>query len=231
MGEKPRRYTAVIRINNMKKICFLVALIFIVSSSQAQIIRGYGLKVGTTISNQDWKYSNSSGFSGSSFDTDSRVGLNIGLFSELLNVSLISIVTEVNYIQKGMKEEVPVTTVTQPDGTGEFVTWNTRVDYINISAFGKLRINAGLFSPYILIGPKMDFEINKTSSLGPTNVVEENFNKNRFGLKVGIGTEINLLSFNLLAEILYDVDFNELYENENLKVNSNSFDLRLGIIL
>ncbi len=34
----------------MKKICFLFALIFIVSSSHAQIIRGYGLKVETTIS-------------------------------------------------------------------------------------------------------------------------------------------------------------------------------------
>ena len=214
----------------MKKVCFVFALLFVLSTSQAQIIRGYGLKVGSTISNQDWKYSNSSGLSGLSFDTDNRVGINFGIFTEFLNVPFISIVTEANYIQKGMKEEVPVTTVSQPDGTGEFVTWNTRVDYINISAFGKLRINAGLFTPYVLFGPKIDFEINKTNSLGPVNVVEENFNKNRLGLKVGIGTEINLMLFNLLTEFLYDADFNELYENENLKVNSNSFDLRIGII-
>ncbi|MCZ7604078.1 MAG: PorT family protein [Melioribacteraceae bacterium] len=215
----------------MKKVCFVFALLFILSTSQAQIIRGFGLKVGTTISNQDWKYSNSSGLSGLSFDSDSRVGINLGIFTEFLNVPFIGIVTEVNYIQKGMKKEVPVTTISQPDGTGEFVTWNTRVDYINISAYGKLRINAGLFTPYILVGPKIDFEINKTNSLGPVNVVEDNFNKNRFGLKVGLGTEINLLSFKLLAEFLYDADFKELYENENLKVNSNSFDLRVGIIL
>jgi hypothetical protein len=214
----------------MKKACFMFALIFVVSNSQAQIIRGYGLKVGTTISNQDWEYSNTSGLSKLSFDTDSRFGLNIGLFIELLDIPFISIVTEVNYIQKGMKKELPVTTVSQPAGTGEFVTWNTRVDYINISAFGKLRINAGPLTPYILLGPKIDFEINKTNSLGPVSVVEENFYKNRFGLKVGIGTEINLLSFNVLAEFLYDADFNELYENETLKVNSNSFDLRIGII-
>jgi len=41
----------------MKKVRFVVALIFVFSSSQAQIIRGYGLKLGTTISNQDWEYS------------------------------------------------------------------------------------------------------------------------------------------------------------------------------
>jgi opacity protein-like surface antigen len=215
----------------MKKVCFIFAIIIFVTNSQAQIIRGYGIKVGTTISNQDWEYLNSSGLSGLSFNSDSRVGINFGIFTELLNVPFISIVTEVNYIQKGMKEEVPVTTASQPDGTGEFVTWNTRVDYINISALGKLRINVGLFTPYVLLGPKIDFEINKTNSLGPVNVVEENFNKNRFGLKVGVGTEINLLSFKLLAEFLYDADFKELYENENLKVNSNSFDLRIGILL
>lgn len=215
----------------MKKICFVVALIIFISSSQAQIIRGYGLKVGATISNQEWEYSKESGLSGSSFDTDNRFGFNIGIFSEFLNIPFVSIVTELNYIQKGMKKELPVTTVTQPDGTGEFVTWDTRVDYINISAFGKLRFNVGLFSPYILLGPKIDFEIKKTNSLGSVNVVEEGFNKNRFGFKVGIGTEINLLSFTLLAEILYDADFNELYENKNLKVNSNSFNFRVGIML
>jgi opacity protein-like surface antigen len=215
----------------MKKICFVVALIFVVSSSQAQIIRGYGLKVGTTISNQDWEYSNTSGLSHLSFDSDNKIGLNIGIFSEFLNFPFISIVTELNYIQKGMKKEILVTTVTQPDGTGEFATWDTRVDYINISVFGKLRFNVGLFAPYALLGPKIDFEINKTNSLGSINIVEKGFNKNRIGFKVGIGTEINLLSFSLLAEILYDADFNELYKNENLNVNSNSFDFRVGIIL
>jgi len=182
------------------------------------------------IFNQDWEYSTSSGLSGLSFDSDSRVGLNIGIFSEFLNLPSISIVAEANYIQKGMKEELPVTTVTQPDGTGEFFTWTTRVDYINISAFGKLRFNFGIFTPYVMIGPKIDFEINKKDSFGQVNVVAENFNKNRFGFKVGIGTEINLLAFNLLAEFIYDMEYNELYKNDNLKVNSNSFDLRVGIM-
>ena len=214
----------------MKKVCFVFALIFVFTSSQAQIIRGYGLKVGTTISNQNWEYSSSSGLSALSFDSESRVGLNIGIFSEFLNLPFISIVAEANYIQKGMKKEIPVTTTTQPDGTGEFFTWKTSVDYINVSTFGKLRFNIGIFAPYVLIGPKIDFEINKKDSFGQVNVVAENFNKNRFGFKAGIGTEINLLTFNLLAEILYDADLNELYKNENLKVNSNSFDLRIGIL-
>jgi opacity protein-like surface antigen len=214
----------------MNRLFLTLILFSFISTSQAQFVRGFGFKAGTTISNQDWQYSNSSGLSGLSFEPDSRAGWNIGIFIELLDIPLLSIVTEVNYAQKGMKQEVPVTTVNQPDGTGDFVTWNTRVDYLNISAFGKLRLNVGLFTPYILLGPKIDFEINKETSFDQLNEVEENFNKNIFGFKVGVGTEINLLSLNLLAEILYDADFNELYENQNLKVNSNSFELRIGLM-
>ncbi len=215
----------------MNKICFVFALMFVFTSSQAQIIRGYGLKVGTTISNQEWEYSQESGLSYASFNTDNRIGINIGVFAEILDMPFVSIVTEVNYIQKGMKKEIPITTTAQPDGTGEFITWDTRLDYINISALGKVRLNYGIFTPYLLFGPKIDFEINKKNSLDPNNIFEENYNKNRFGLNVGLGTEINLISFNVLTEFLYDMDLNELYKNENLKINSNSFSLRVGIML
>ncbi len=211
----------------MKRFFWALILLSFISTSQAQLIRGYGIKLGTTISSQTWEYVPALNFT---FEPDNRIGLNIGIFAELLNNPIISIVTELNYIQKGMKEEVPVTTASQPDGTGEFVTWDTRIDYINLSAFGKLRLNLGIVSPYLIAGPKIDFEINKEHSLDDTNIFENNFNKNRIGFKVGIGTEINLVSLNLLAEILYDADFNELYENEFLKVTSNSIDFRIGLM-
>ena len=215
----------------MKRLFLALILFTLISTSHAQFIRGYGIKVGTTISNQDWQYSFSSGLSDLSFEPDNRVGLNIGVFLELLNVPLISIVTEVNYDQKGMKQEILVVTEPPPNVTGEYITWGTRVDYISIAALGKVRFSIGIFTPYILLGPKIDFEINIVNSFGAVNEVEENFNKNIFGFKVGVGTEINLLSINLLAEILYDADFNELYENQNLKVDSNSLELRIGLML
>ena len=145
----------------MKNIFLVFAFLFIGSISQAQILRGYGIKIGTTISNQNYDYSSSSGLSALSFDSESRVGLNIGVFAEFLNLPFISIVTEANYIQKGMKKEIPITTTTQPDGTGEFITWKTSVDYINLSAFGKLRFNIRDFSPYVLIGPKLILKLIK----------------------------------------------------------------------
>ena len=177
----------------MKRFFLALILVTFISTSQAQFVRGYGIKLGTTVSNQDWEYVPSLNVT---LNPDNRLGLNIGFFAELLNNPILSIVTEVNYVQKGMKTDIEKTTVSNPDGTGEFITWDTRVDYINLSALGKIRVKLGIVSPYVIAGPKIDFEINKVFSLNEANSVEENFNKNRIGFKVGIGAEINLMSLN-----------------------------------
>ena len=212
------------------KIIYLVLIpLAIISTSQAQIIRAYGFKIGATSSSQVWDYT-IDWLSDFDFTPETRWGINVGVFSEFFNIPYFSLVTELNYIQKGMKEDVPVTTVTNPDGTGEYITWDTRVDYLNLSALGKLRLELNLFIPYILLGPKIDFEINQEHSLGSADIVEENFNEVMYGLKIGIGSEVKLSTINILAEILYDYNFNDLYENENLTVTSDSFDFRIGML-
>ncbi len=212
----------------MKRFFFSLILFTFIAATQAQIVRGYGVKLGTTIAHQDWKYIPALNVN---FNPDNRKGLNIGIFAELLNNPNLSIIVELNYVQKGMKKELEQTFTIDPDGTGKFITWDTRIDYINFSTLGKFRLNFGSVSPYIIAGPKIDREINKVFSLAKANTIEENYEKNRIGFKVGAGTEINLTSFALLIELLYDSDFNELYKNENLKINTNSLDLRIGLQL
>ena len=211
----------------MKKIYLILILFSVVSTAQAQLVIGYGIKAGGTISIQEWEYDNWL----PELNPDNRWGFNVGVFSEFLYISYFSFVTELNYVQKGMKKDLPVTTVTNPDGTGEYITWDTRVDYLNFSAMGKLRLDFSLFTPYLLIGPKIDFEINQENSLGFSNIVEENFNDVMYGFKIGVGSEFKFDSFNLLAEILYDYNFNDLYKGEYLTVTSDSFDFRIGISL
>lgn len=211
----------------MKKIYLIIILFTFISSSHPQCLRSYGVKIGATIANEDWDSSQLP----TDFEPDSRWGLNLGVFTEFINIPYFSLVTELNYVQKGMiEEDIPVTTITNPDGTGEYVTWDTRVDYLNFSALGKLRLDFSLFTPYLVIGPKVDFEINLENSLGSANDVEDNFNKIMYGVKLGGGTEVKLASFSLLAEILYDYNFNDLYENENLIVTASSVDFRIGIM-
>lgn len=210
----------------MKKSIFVILFLLGYSILSAQFVRSYGIKAGMTISNQTWDYS----VSGLNFKPEDRTGLNIGVYMELLDIPLISIVTELNYIQKGMSIDIPRTTSNNPN-SNDFVKWDTRIDYLNIAALAKLRFNYGILTPYLVIGPKVDYEIGKSFSDVNAQEVEDSFKKERLGAKVGLGTEINFLPIEFLVEILYDADFNELYDNSNLKVSSDSFDLRIGIKL
>lgn len=203
----------------MKRL--ILGLIFILISStvaQAQLVRAWGLKAGATFSKQEWDYTSSA----DNPEKYNRTGLNIGGFVELLNNPLFTIVTEANYIQKGAENSV---TVPLPGPDAE-ITSDRRIDYLNFAALGKLRINLGIVQPYVLAGPKIDFEIEKTNSVP----FQDNFQKGRWGFKVGIGGEVNILPINLLAELLYDADFNDLYDTQDLNINTSSVDLRVGIL-
>ena len=208
----------------MKKFFATIILITLISfNADAQFVRGFGLKVGGTIANQAWDYTTDI-----NFDPDNKLGFNIGLFAEFLDVPFLSVVGELNYVQKGVEEEVNVATVQNPDGAGETTTWTISNNYLNLSLLGKIRMNLVVVSPYIIAGPKMDFEVNRDYDFGNAPFGDE-FKKSRFGMKVGAGTEINLVVVNLLAEFIYDFDFNPLYEGEFLEIKTSSFDFRIGI--
>lgn len=202
-----------------KSLMLLFVFIILTSLNYAQFVRGFGIKVGTTISNQNWDYI------ASLPDADyNKTGFNAGVFAEFLNVPFISIVTELNYVQKGMNTDLYVSTATNPDGTGEKLEGSFY--YFNISALGKLRYNLGIISPYIAAGPKVDFELSRSSLLEKWNDVK----KNRIGAKIGIGSEVNLQVVNLLVEFMYDTDFTKLMDANGLKINTHSYDLRVGIL-
>jgi hypothetical protein len=209
----------------MKIIYLFLITICWSATSEAQLIRSFGLKAGATNSSQEWNYTYLTDFT-----PETRWGINVGVFSEFMNIPYFSFVTELNYVQKGMKDKIAVTTPQNPDPI-EFITWDTRVDYLNFSTLGKCRFDLSRFIPYILFGPRVDFEINQENSPDGTNVVAENFNEIMYGIKIGVGSEFKFDSFNLLAEILYDYNFNDLYKGEYLTVISDSFDFRIGISL
>lgn len=202
------------------KVLIILALFNCIN--YAQFVRGYGIKLGATVSQQDWNY-NSTMIS--SFDAN-KTGFNAGVFAELLDIPVVSVVAELNYVQKGFKDEIPETTFDNPEGTGRLITQDASINYLNISALAKIRYSLGVVSPYLAIGPKFDYQLSKSSSLNDL----KDINKDRLGLKVGIGSEFNLVMVTLLAEFMYDADFKELYDNQNLNIKTHSFDFRVGIL-
>jgi len=206
----------------MKTLFTLMLIVLTLSSAtHSQVLRGYGIKAGVTVADQDWHYP-------FNWDPDNRTGFNAGVFAEFLNHPFFSVVTELNYVQKGMMQEVLITTEEYPEGT-KYMTWENRIDYLNVSALAKLRLNYGIVKPYLLAGPKIDFEIGK--HLMPYENVPKRFPASIYGFKVGLGTELNLMGINFLAEFVYDSDLKDLYKSEFLTVNSKSYEMRLGILL
>ncbi len=212
----------------MKKI-ILILFLFSISSTSAQFIKNYGIKTGLVISHQDWNYSLSLGFK-PSFEPDNKLGINIGVFAEFLTISNFSIISELNYIQKGVHEETPVSTLEHPEGTGETIDWKLNLYYLNISILAKEKYNLGVITPYFFLGPKLDYEIGKSAMYGSGSFFND-FDKYRLGIKSGLGVEFKILSNTFLAEFVYDLDLHTLYKSDNLEIKSNSYNLNLGVYL
>lgn len=212
----------------MKKV-FLLLFLLGSSISFSQIISGFGVKVGLTSSQFKWDYTIKSGLNALDFVTDRKPGINFGLFAEFFSSPFFALSTELNYISKGFQKEIIATTSESPE-SGNKVLWKMSFNYLNISVLAKPKINLDLLTPYILVGPRVDIELNKSSSLdNPDNYNE--FLSERLGLKLGFGTELKLFDLNFLSELIWDVDFKDIYSNENVNVKTNSFDIRIGLRL
>jgi hypothetical protein len=199
----------------MKKGYLLIIFFIITGVMQAQLLRGAGIKAGLTIANQEWDYPSVN------VDPDSRAGFNLGVFAEFLDMPVISAVGEINYVQKGLSN---LETLIAEEALGGDI----RLNYLNFTALGKLRVDFLAFSPYFVAGPKLDIELSRSAIAN--SFIVSNFSKERLGFKIGIGTELHTPSLSFLIEILYDSDFNELYNNNSLTVDTRSYDLRVGIM-
>jgi len=204
-----------------RTILIILFSLMLFSISKAQLIEEYGIKIGGTISNQNWDYSDFN------FETEYLLGFSLGIFGEILNTSDYCLVIEANIVQKGMREDEDGA-MWRTVGIENYATWETRINYLNISILAKYNLDFNSIKPYLLFGPKIDYEINKSFSSNYTPIVESEFSKLRAGIKIGIGSDLNFVSENLFLELLYDRDFNPLYDNGFVNINSYSFNFCFG---
>jgi hypothetical protein len=211
------------------KIKFVIVLIILSIyslPSKSQLIRSYGIKGGLSLANQNWQLTDHS----SLFDqTKVRQGYDIGFYVEWFNVPLISVLTEVHYIQKGMKWNIniPITTVDHPNGTGLFMSASGEnwADYLSIPLLAKVRYSFPIFSTYLFAGPRFDYFIKNHSG-----IILSNFNKWDFGGTIGLGFEINsILPFNLGAEIRYSPNIQNSYSTQYLTVQNSSMEFLIVV--
>lgn len=212
-------------MKSSSRIAVLVLFSMVSLPSNAQLLTAYGIKLGAVAANQTWDYT-----SFPDFKTDNRWGFTAEGFVELFDLPFLTAVVELQYTQKGMSESIPVTTESQPDGTGELLTLHPRVDYLSIPVLAKLRLSGPVITPYVIVGPRFDFLLSKRGE--GYDLVIDKFKGSDFGATLGIGVEADLLSpISLLTEVRYNPSFTNAYQNQSLTVTNRSFDFLVGVRL
>lgn len=211
----------------MKKFFLILFLILLNTLIFGQSIDGYGVKIGWGFTNHSWEY-NPSIYG--KLDWENNSGVTVRAFADISFSSFLNMEGEIGYAQKGAKYKIAITTITQPDGTGEYRIINNRLNYLSISLMGKVKYNLELFTPYIVLGPEYNYLLNKQIEKG-FEVVYDKFKKNIFGFSLGIGSEIKLLSANIIVEYRYSKDLTNNYDSSTIDIKNYSHTLLIGVEL
>ena len=205
----------------MKKSIIAVSLalmIFVAGSVQALPFVGFGIKGGLELTNQsfDAPYE---------IDTNARMGLHIGVFGEWLDLPMFSLLTEVAYVQRGMKNDIQIIDagMTEKDN---------RIDYLSISVLPKYKMSFVVASIYIAAGPRIDYKLRVADdTIWAEDGAEDYLKDVNIGGDIALGIDFNRFS----GEFRYSRDFTPCFDNEGLEgaepveVINSSFGFLFGV--
>jgi len=203
-------------------LCFLAGSY--ANEANGQLVKSFGAKVAFTSADQRFDYS-----AFPDLATKRRSGFNIGGFVEWLNIPYFSILTQLEYTQRGVGQEFVITSSQGPDPIGR-ITVYSRLNYLSLPVLVKLALPATVLSPYLIAGPRIDILLGYNSYQGAPNLLYDNFKGSVIGGSAGLGVETkSMLPFTLIVEARYNFDFADSFDNQFLRVNNNAFDFWLGV--
>jgi hypothetical protein len=217
-----------IRISAMLTV---VALISFRSYSQSPVT--FGLKAGvavstihvTTVSSPRFPYL-------IDYTDESLTSPYASLFATFSICDNLSVQSEISYLQKGSSKtnEYPVTTVANPDGTGETVriTTDLGVQYLLLNVTARPSLRTGDFVVYAIVGPNISYVLTANNLIQTGN----NLNKAQVGYTLGLGTDLTpVLGRSLFLEVSYMGDFRYFYDTDIGKFWNQSWVISIGTSL
>ena len=183
----------------------------------AQFFQGWGVMAGLSYYRQKWWIDNIDG-SQSKVKQKYILRFNGDLFAEFIKNDHFHWRTEFEYNQKGCKEK------TSTD------TYKNKLDYIGWNNFLKIYEDEFEGTPYLLIGPRVEylFKQNTTSPM-----INSDFRQFHFSWSAGIGWEfVTYGRIRPIVEIHYNPDINRAYKNSGPGITdiiNRPWQLRVGI--
>lgn len=190
----------------MKKSPILLLLLFCTNTPVSQSFDSFGIKFGT----------NSSANSYSGELTRRKIGLSIGLFTELKAAERFFIQPEIFFINKG-------NTVLVLNNISKTEEVKTQLNYLSIPLSIKYCLNKNNIVPFISLGPRIDILLNYDE-----NGLEgyySNLNSVNFGISAAIGAQY-LFNKNkrLILELRYSPDLSKYFIYGYRRKNVNIFN-------
>jgi len=211
-------------------ICFTA--IFLFTNESYTQFKNFGIKGGVNLSSAKIDYS--------TLNIDqpkNKIGFNAGLFYDFLNFNEFIISGEAGFSNRGY--EVEIVYVDEFGNVTDIYDASINLNYIDLSLSGKYILRKNSVSPYLTFGPVFAFYTgNSVSAPKARNSLEEFFkpfldtlDKTTFGIKGGIGMEINkVIPQTLIAEIRYYMDLKESFDNGLVTFKRNTmWEFNFGI--
>lgn len=207
----------------MRKFCVALCFFLISSGVKAQLVNGYGIKLGMGITNHTWHIKSAD------FDLDwkNNTGISARVFADFLNFPNFNIEGEIGPSQKGAGLEVFFTGPEDPAPLVKRKLTN-RLFYISAALMGKAKYNLGMFTPYLLLGPQFNYLIGKDLNMAIAWPFYH-FKNNIFGYTAGAGTELKIMSVSFLVEYRFEKDLTNNYDLSSLDIKNYSHSVLLGV--
>lgn len=212
-------------MNTLRKCCLLLSII--VSIGHSQTFSEYGLKMGMVSSKFKIRVIIQNGGSFTYYN-DRRNGPTMGMYVRYLDLEYFDLESGLYYLQKGGKDKTEITTINQPDGTGEFLTYDTQFDCLQFLTGFRPYIKSKAIGCYGLISGTLDYLIGVSGTIRPKSAYKDFV----LGYVVGAGFEFyNILSKVILLEVLIS-DTNNVYQDSSIKAETGiNYLVRIGFSL
>jgi hypothetical protein len=209
-------------INSKSLKLLLIIFLLLPLTASSQDAKSYGFKLGFSIANQDWNYSNRP-----DFERKSRSGLDIGGFIEFFNVPYFSLMVELHYVQKGFKTKVvSIVASDAPIEDSIGLEISPRVDYASFPLMAKVRYETDFLTPYAMLGPRFEYMLDHNNE----GSFFQKFNTFGFGITAALGVDVMALEpVNGFFEVRYSPDLVKVFSSSTLTVRNRSVEVLAGV--
>lgn len=205
----PSAYSS--KMKKIKHIWLVACLVSIGIGAKAQFVNSIGLTLGGTAANQKFYFYDPAAISRKNY----VFGLNASIFGEFMSRDYVRWVSEIQYNQKGSIDK-------QPEAN-----YANRLDYLSWNNYLKIRYELYSFIPYILIGPRLEYDLTQGTS-SPT--VTGKFLPLHVSAAFGAGGElITYSNWKFFAEAFYNPDAMPAYVAPGLHIKNKAIELRVGV--